>query len=220
MEKKLTYALNVGVSAIDPDDNKLDFDTPANDKSDFNQGYTIGGRVNFHPLGHLKFSQGDFKRETKVTIGIAAFTWSNDDDNNTYTDTDSKHDVDSVTGLEISGAFRSAGFSIDAQYNILNSELIDQDITNGLYRNSKTKLTNFAIEGGYMFGKKFEIVAGYEIQDADNYADTWTRTSFGANYFFHEHDFKTQVTYRIGENLDGKTDNNEDELFIQLQYVF
>lgn len=67
---------------------------------------------------------------------------------------------------------------------------------------------------------KLELVAGYESLDADNYADVWTRTSFGANYFFEKQDIKLQATYRIGENLDGVKGKDKNELFIQTQYVF
>ncbi len=116
--RKVTWAASGTVASIDPDAKKLDFDTPVNRNDDFNDGFMVGGRVDFHPFGQLKFSQGDFSGKTKATIGVAAYTWSNDDDNNTHTPgATSKADIDSVTGLEISGALRSAGFSIDAQYN-------------------------------------------------------------------------------------------------------
>ena len=116
--KKITWGASGTIASIDPDAKKLDFDTPVNRNDDFNDGFMIGGRVDFHPFGKLKFSQGDFSGKTKATIGVAAYSWSNDNDNNTYTPgATSKADVDSVTGLELSGAFRAAGFSIDAQYN-------------------------------------------------------------------------------------------------------
>jgi hypothetical protein len=67
---------------------------------------------------------------------------------------------------------------------------------------------------------KLELVAGYEWQDADNYAEEWTRTSVGANYFFKKHDIKLQATYRMGENLKGVDGADEDEVFVQAQYVF
>ena len=39
-------------------------------------------------------------------------------------------------------------------------------------------------------------MAGYESQDADNYAEAWNRTSLGANYFFSKnHDIKLQATF-------------------------
>jgi hypothetical protein len=228
IEKKVEYGVSLAAADIDPDANKLDFDTPVNGDGDFNQGWIFGGRVDFHPLGYLKKEQGDFKRETKATIGVAAFTWNNDDDNNTYTDdvtglstNAKKADLDSVTGFEVSAALRSAGFSIDAQYNMFDAETTDSTFTSGIYKNGETELTNYAIEGGYMIiPERLELVAAYQAQDADNYDDEWTRTSIGANYFIKKHDIKMQLAYRMGENLKGVTDNDENELFFQTQYVF
>ncbi|MGD2160345.1 MAG: porin [Gammaproteobacteria bacterium] len=222
--KKITYGASATVASIDPDNDKLDFDTPVNRNDDFNDGFMVGGRVDWHPFGYLKFSQGDFKRELKATIGVAAFSWSNDEDNNTNTPGclagSGKCDVDSVTGIEVSGAFRAAGFSIDAEYNSFDAETSEAGITDGIYTNGDTTLTNAAIEGGYMFGDTIELVAGYQTQDADGYATAWNRTSVGANWFLKKHDIKFQLSYRMGENLEGVENNDEDELFLQGQYVF
>ena len=156
--KKLTWGASAASASIDPDNSKLDFDTPVNRNSDFNEGWMFGGRVDFHPFGLLKFSQGDFSGDTKATIGVAVFTWNNDDDNNTSASAGppatgcnaGKCNVDSVTGYEVSGAFRTGGFSVDAQYNMFDAELVEAGITNDLYRNSETELENWSIEGGYM----------------------------------------------------------------------
>ena len=228
MDNHVTFGASVSAADIDPDAKKLDFDTPVNRNEDFNEGWMFGGRVDWHPMGYMKMSQGDFARDDlKATIGIAAFTWSNDDDNITYTDdndnslSSSKPDVDSVTGFEISGAFRGYGVSVDAEYNIFNAETIDDSFTGGIYEDGETDLESFAIEGGYMIiPSKLELVAGYEVQDADNYAEKWERTSLGLNYFFAKHDIKLQATYRMGENKNGVEDNDLDELFVQAQYVF
>ena len=218
---KIIWGASIAMGAVDPSNTKLDFDTVVQiDKGDdWSEGPMIGARIDFHPLGKLKFSQGDFKGEQKARIGAAAFVWNNDDDN---LDPTREDDVGSANGFEVSGAYRNAGFSVDVQYNIFNAELVDAGITDGLYADSETELTNFAVEGGYMvIPKTLEIIAGYQMQDADGYADTWTRTSFGLNYFFVEsHDIKMQLTYRIGASKDGKTDNDVDEIFLQMQYVF
>ena len=215
--KKITWGASGTIASIDPSSKKLDFDTPINTNDDFNDGFMIGGRVDFHPFGKLKFSQGDFSGKTKATIGVAAYTWSNDDDNNDIAD---KTNIDDVTGLEISGAFRAAGFSIDAQYNSFDADTIEAGFTGGLYENGSTTLTNAAIEGGYMINNTIEVVAGYETQDADGYATEWNRTSVGANWFIQKHDIKVQLTYRMGENLNGVENDDEDEVFLQTQFVF
>ena len=215
--KKITYGASATIASHDPSNRKLDFDTPVNrGGDDWNDGVMVGGRVDWHPFGYLKFSQGDFERKTRATIGVAAFNWSNDNDNNISPD----EDVDSVTGIEISGAFRAAGFSVDAQYNSFDSELVDSVATDGIYKNGETTLTSASIEGGYMFGETIELVAGYQTQDADGYATAWNRTSVGANWFLKKHDVKFQLSYRMGENLDGVDNNDEDEVFLQGQYVF
>lgn len=225
--RKLTWAAALASAAVDPDASKLDFDTPVNRKDDFNQGWMAGGRLDFHPLGYLAFAQGNFARETKLTLGVSAFAWGNDDDNNTYTDANGnaidpdKPDVDSATGLELSGALRWAGLSVDAQYNLIKSESIDPGFSGGIYQNGESDLENYAIEGGYMIVPgTLELVAAYESQDADGYAVTWNRSSLGANYFIAQHDIKLQFTYRMGENLDGEQGRDADEAFVQMQYVF
>lgn len=224
--KKVTWGASGTIASIDPDAKKLDYDTPVNANDDFNDGFMIGGRVDYHPFGKLKFAQGDFSGKTKATIGVAAYGWNNDGDNDTYSTggsnfpSTSKADIDSVTGLEVSGAFRAAGFSVDAQYNSFDADTVETGFTGGLYQNGTTTLTNAAVEGGYMINNTIEIVAGYQTQDADGYVTSWDRTSVGANWFINKHDTKVQLTYRKGENLNGVENDDEDEVFLQTQFVF
>ncbi len=225
-KENLTWGATFAQADIDPDAKKLDFDTPVNKSSDWNEGWVTAARVDFHPFGILKMSQGDFKGDTKATIGLAAFRWSNDSDNNTYTTggistSSSKADVDEVTGFEISGGFRASGISVDAQYNKISADAVDNNFTGGIYKNGSTDLENWAVEGGYMVvPAKFELVAGYQSQDADNYSTEWVRTSLGANWYIHKHDIKLQATFRQNEDKNGVKGNDEDEIFVQAQYVF
>ncbi len=226
--KKISWAASAAFASIDPDVNKLDFDTPANKNDDFNEGIIVGGRVDFHPMGYLKFSQGDFSRKTKATISLAAYSWSNDNDNNTYTTngisdapTSSKQDLDTVTGIEISGALRTSGISVDVELNKFDTDTVDNTINGGIYLNGTSTIDNMAVEAGYMLpSNNIELVIGYQAQDADAYAEEWTRTSFGANWFLYKHDIKVQLSVRSGENLKGVTGKDEDEIFLQSQYVF
>ena len=218
-DKILTYRASASIGSVQADDAKLRFNTPVNDLSDYADGYMIGGRVDYHPLGFVKFQQGDFSGKTRFTLGAAAYAWSNDGDVIISAPVASQ-EVDSITALEISAAFRSHGFSIDAQYNNFDSELVDASHTGGLYRNGKTTLNNAAIEGGYMFNNRFELVAGYQTQDADNYDTSWNRSSLGANWFIEGNDIKVQLSYRMGENQDGTSGNDKDEIFLQTQFDF
>ncbi len=228
LSKKITYRASVASACIDPDVKKLDFDTPANFVDDWNQGWILGGRIDFHPLGQIKFSQADFSRKALAVVGISAFTWNNDDDNNTYTDLDtgisesiSKADVDSVTGFEISAGVRGGGFSADAEYNTFNVDTVDAAFNGGLFESGETRLTTWVVEGGYMIMPgRLEVVAGYQSMDADSYDEEWTRSSIGLNWYIKGHDIKLVSTYRMGKNLNGKTDKDVNELFLQAQYVF
>lgn len=219
-DKVLTWQAAVAMGAIDPDTSRLDFDSVVQiDKGDdWNEGPMAGTRLAWHPLGYLKPSQGDFDRDARVSFHVGAFAWRNDDDN---LDAARSNDVDEVVGMEAGAALRGHGCSLDLQYNRFASDLIQDMVTSGLYRNGETDLENYAIEGGCMvIPGRIELVGGYQVQDADGYGDEWTRTSAGLNYFIREHDIKCQLTYRIGENLDGIKGNDADELFVQAQYVF
>ena len=218
-DKKLTYRASASIGSVRADDTRLRFNTPVNDLTDHSDGYMVGGRIDYHPLGFVKFMQGDFSGKTRFTLGTAAYSWSNDGDV-VISAPSASEEVDNITALEVSAAFRSHGFSIDAQYNTFDSELVDRTHTGGLYRNGKTTLNNAAIEGGYMFRNTIELVAGYQTQDADNYATSWNRTSAGVNWFIKGNDIKVQLTYRIGENIDGVTGNDKDEIFLQTQFDF
>lgn len=219
-DKKLTWGASAAQADIDPSSSRLDFDTPVNKgDDDWNEGWIFGGRVDYHPFGNMKFSQGDFSGETKATVSVAAFTWSNDGD--VEDKSGATASIDSVNGYEISAGLRSHGFSVDAEYNLFDVDTSANDFTGGLYENGSTDLTNWSIEGGYMvMPARLELVAGYSQQDADNYDDEWTRTEVGANWFIHKHDVKVQASYRMNDSKDGINGNDEDEVFVQAQYVF
>ena len=133
----------------------------------------------------------------------------------------SKADVDEATGFELSAGLRGFGFSADAQYQVVDGDTVATGFTGGVFVDGTTELEQLAVEAGYMvLPSRLELVGGWEAQDADGYADTWNRTSFGLNYFLNGYKLKGQLTYRMGENLDGVAGNDADEVFLQLQYVF
>ncbi|MDF3131098.1 porin [Kiritimatiellaeota bacterium B1221] len=223
----LTYGLGLAMGAIDTSNSKLDFDTVAslNKGDDWNEGPMFGGRVEIHPMGAIKFSQGALsgEEEFKASFGIGAFSWSNDEDEMALDDEGAvaNDNVDSVTGIEISGAVRVAGLSMDIQYNTFDSETTVAGTNSGIYKDGSTTLETFAIEGGYtVVPELVELVAAYSSMDADGYDETWTRTELGVNYYVHKHDVKYQLTYRMNADQDGEADNDVDELFVQAQFVF
>lgn len=233
-EGKLSWGAALAKVAHDPNDDGLAFRSVAslNDEEDWGEGEMIGARLDFYPMGPMGRGQGAFNvKEPKATIGVAAFTWSNDGDVRRPLAATSNaipmgfvtqdFDLDTATGFEVSAALRTGNFSGNAQFNSFDAELEDEGINRGIYRDSETTLENYALEGGYMVvPSKLEVVAGYQTQDADGYDETWNRASIGANFFIAQHDAKYQITYRMGENLHGVDGNDADEVFVQAQYAF
>ena len=81
---KLNWSGAGGVAQHDPAVNRMDFDSVVVRQADFNAGYLAVGRVDLHPLGEVKFRRGDFEHgSSKFVFSAAAFSWSNDGDNNT-----------------------------------------------------------------------------------------------------------------------------------------
>ena len=187
----------------------------------------VGARILLSPQGAIA-KPGRFRWWAKGYIGLSGYTWSNDDDirNEIEVDDDGnqilgKQDVENVSAFSVNAGLRAGGASVDVQFNSVDSELVDNGINNGLYANSETTLESYALEGGYMVvPSTIEVVAGWSSLDADGYSSSWDRLEFGLNYFIQKHDIKFQTTYRMGENKDGKSGNDVDELFVQAQYVF
>jgi phosphate-selective porin OprO and OprP len=228
-DKKVGYRIGVGSEYHDPAAVTMDFDTPANDQDDWNQGLIVSGRVDFHPLGELKYDQADFHSESfKLTVSVGAYAWRNDDDNNTYTDPTTgvaldpdRPDLDSANGLEVSGGVRGRGFSADVEWQRISGDTVDPAFTGGLYLDGTTDLDKLSVNAGYMFpGNHFEIAAGWDSLDADNYADTFDRTTVGFNYYLHKHDLKFMAHYRMVENFLGFTGQDHNVVFAMGQYVF
>lgn len=224
---KLIYGAAFTSASVDPDQTKLDVDTPINRNADFNQGWLAGGRIEFQPIGKVDFSQADFSRELGLAFGIGAYVWDNDGDNNTSTDAAGNHtggtnpDVDRITGIELSVSLRGYGLSVDFQANRFNAETVDGAYTGGLFQTGDAELTQFALEGGYMIlPKTLEVVAAHESQDSDTYADPWVRDTLGVNYYLQGHDLKLQLNLRKSENIDGVAGADSVESFLQGQYQF
>ncbi|HET6279290.1 MAG TPA: porin, partial [Candidatus Polarisedimenticolia bacterium] len=152
---KVAYAANIGAQQHDPAINRMDFDSPLNNAADWNEGAVVAARVDFHPLGYFKMSQGDFEREaSRVAFGLSAFGWKNDDDNNIYTDpatglttNTTKVDLDQAAGGEASFAYRGRGVTLDAVYQVVSADTVDGTFTGGLYRDGSTDLDKVELIG-------------------------------------------------------------------------
>ena len=227
-EGRFGWGISAGSESHDPSSDRMDFDTPVNGQSDWNEGWAASARVEVFPMGPMKYDQGDLKHsDPKVSLALAGYIWANDDDRNTYTDSDgesenaTKADLDQATGLEASAGFRGKGLSADAELHRVHGETVVQDFTGGLYQNGETNLTLFSGSAGYMLvQKRLEAVVGYDILDASNYASTWTTLYVGANVFLDGHNLKFQGGYSLGRNANGVTDQDLNQVTLLAAYVF
>ncbi len=226
--RKITWGASFGGQRHDPDARRIDFDTPANQDTDWNEGLLASARIDFHPNGFMKFDQSDFHTdEFKWNVSLAAFSWNNDGDNNTYSDedggslNDSKADLDASTGFEVSAGLRGHGWSFDAEYNKLTGDTVVEDFTGGIYIDGSTDMDKFQVEGGYMLpNANLEIAGKWQFQEADGHETRWEATEIGLNYFLNEHKLKVQLTYRMGRNVFGVDGDDADSIFLQWQFVF
>lgn len=215
------YQVGAYEAYIDGDTAKLDFGSGANKGDDWYGGKMATGGLDFSLVGDkVGKAQGDFDRNTQLAVGVNGFSWRNDDDEVGGDGNFAKDkQYESVTGYSADIAFRGGGLSVDGQYNAFTSQT-NGDITDGLIQNGDGDFNTYSVEGGYMVVPgKAEIVAGYQGLDADAYAETWTRSSVGVNYFLNGHTDKIQATYRVGNNREGVDGDDANELYVQLQHV-
>lgn len=218
------YAVGYWQAGIDRDEDKLDFETRANDDSTY-YGDMVAGRVDFYPFGAFKMAQGDFGREQqpKVGIGVNAFNWSFNEDHAesdtpaAATDPDT---YDDVTGVGIDLALRWMGLSADAAYQSFASETVGSAFTGGIIENGEGDFDTHLVKAGYMIvPNRLEIAAGYEGLSADAWDEDWEVTSVGANWFFNQHTNKVQLTYQMHDNFEGVADDEADIVYLQFQHV-
>ncbi|MBN4073837.1 hypothetical protein JYU18_01105 [bacterium AH-315-E07] len=222
---KFVWDLGIAMAEIDPANNQIDFDTEIQSENLNSEGVLFGGRVQYFPMGYFKETHDDFSGDaSKLGFALAAFSWDNDGDQRGL-DPDSP-DIDSVTGIELSSAYRGHGFSIDAQYNTFSAEAVTADLgkisgTTIFEANGDADLDVYAIEAGYMVvPEKFQVALSYAAQDAEPYADEWTQIQVGATYYVKKHDIKFQGTYRIEESVDGVVGEDQNTFYLQAQYLY
>ena len=211
-----SYRVGLYEAGLDGDTDAIDFESTAGGDSEYT-GRLIIGRVDIHPGGPIPFAQGDFGEAQGFAFGINAYTWSNDDD----TVFNGAADYDDITGVGVDAAYRGGGFSIDTEYNTISAETVGNMVTTGIIEDGDADLDTFAVEGGFMFvPNKWEVVAGYEILDADAFDEEFTRTSVGINHFFNKHKDKLRFTVRSSSDVNGVDGDDAIETFLQLQHTF
>lgn len=229
--KRFEYKFNVGGESFDPDNKRMDFDTPVNDAGDFNLGWVGAGRVTFFPQDPIKRDQGDFRRGSfNYALEAAAFAWTNNEEDLTYTDVvdgvqtcnnDRKCDLDNANGWELSAGVRGHGLSADLEYNQVFGEMVAKNVNSGMYVDGETTIKKWQLEGGYMLANlPIEFVYKRDSMDTVGYEKKWYANDFGINYFFNKHKAKAQFLYRMESNVNGADNDDRNQIIMQWQFVF
>ena len=181
------------------------------------EGKLIGGRVEIHPGGDVKFGQGNIGGTSGWEIGLNGFVWSNDDDRRA----NAGSDYDSVNGLGIDGAWRQGGWSVDAEANMFSAETRNESFTGGIVEDGDAEVQTTSIEGGYMIvPRSWEVVAGLAAEEADAWDETETQAGVGVNHFISGNNNKLQVSLVQTADSDGVNGADVTDLYVQLQHAF
>jgi len=225
---KFSWDSGLALASVDRDNSQIDINTiiTTNDGSIGGdpKGLLFGGRLQYFPNGYFSPAQGDFDRgPTKLGFAVAAYNWSNEGDTE-----NGSAIVDDITGLELSAALRSRGFSVDAQYNRISASLESPSLEARIKgdgsvfdTNGDAELDIFALKGGYMLiPDTLELVLAYTQQDTENYAEALVENSVGVNYFIKQHALKFLLSYTERENINGIDNNDQDVIRSQFQFLF
>lgn len=181
------------------------------------EGQLLAARIELHPLGEVPREHGDFERgPMRFTVGAAAYGWWNDGD----APVAEVMDAARTSGVEVSGALRGGGLSLDAELDRITSRAPGA-ATSGLYVNGASALTKASLEAGYMVvPKRLEGLVGLDALQTDAHDATWRRAAVGMNWYVRGHDLKFSFMHRESFNDRGRPDRRSRASYLQAQFAF
>jgi len=225
---RVAYWGSVGALGHDPDAHRMKFESLIGGSDDLNEGVLVAGRLDLHPRGSMTFSDGDSHTPRfKYTWSLAGYVWENNGNINRLTEggvslDPERADLDSASGLELSGGLRGRGITLDWQYNRIRGETVANDFSGGLYVGGDTHLDVFAVEGGYRFSRS-PVELGGELSrfEADGYADAMDRATLVLNlHGLDRFNAKLQISHGWMSSRGGVPGDDFQETRIQLQYFW
>jgi hypothetical protein len=225
---KVAYWSSLGALGHDPGADRMKFDSLVGGSGNLNEGLVLAARLDLHPRGAMTFADGDAHTpRLKYTWSLAGYVWENDGNNNLFTEGGEaldaeKEDLDSASGLEVSGGLRGRGITLDWQYNRIEGHTVCKGFSGGIYANGETRLDIAAAEGGYRL-RRFPVELGGALErfDADGYAEPWEKTTLVLNlHGLERFNSKLQVSHGWISNRQGVPGEDFQETRIQLQYVW
>ena len=210
---RIFYAANIGVQNASSLASDMAFRSPANGDSTDNKGWSAAARVDFYALGRAIYDKAPLGykltpydrsdiNDTKdwlLSFSVGGFAWWNQGNNNGLcADVDPTlcTDLQNAGGVEASGGVRGYGLSADFEYQFVRGNTVDDTYTGGLYQDGRTSLHKATVNAGYMvIAKHFELVAGWSILSASNFANPWNRAIAGLNGFVKGYNIRFSADY-------------------------
>lgn len=230
-EGKVAYWGSVGALGHDPGTSRIKFDSLVGGSGSLNEGLLISGRVDLHPRGGMTFFDGDpHTPRLRYTWSLAGYVWENDGSNDSFTEggvavDPERADLDSATGLELSGGLRGRGVTLDWQLNCIRGETVVPDFTGGIYVGGGTDLEVAAIEGGYWIrNRPVELGAALARLEADGYSEAWESATLTLNLhgwrWVSWFTGRLQISHEWTFSRQGVPGDDFRETRVQFQYLW
>ncbi|MBI2215264.1 MAG: hypothetical protein HYU52_16565 [Acidobacteria bacterium] len=177
-----------------------------NKSSNDNTEYQYNARVTWQPFGDVKYSESDFESKDKPLFALA-LQW---EDNDMHGATSGNDNAREIMGGDV--VFKYKGLSVFAE-----TFYRDNDFETG----ADTESEGVHYQIGYLFpNRKFELAARFAQYDpnVDVLNDAQTEKGIAGSWYWNKHSYKLQGDYRQVEN--NKTKQTNDELRVQLQFIF
>ena len=203
--------------SAEPSEIRLDGVAELGDRG--NEGHLVAGRLEFHPLGEVPREHGDFDRgPLRVTVATAAYAWRSDGDSSVMAG-----DVAAtrVSGLEVSGALRVRGLSVDAEFEHVSADARRPILDDSWYTSGDTHVRKGSIEAGYLILREhLEALAGFDVLDARTFDTSWRRVAGGLNWYVNRHRLKLSLMHRESFNDLGVNDARSRATYVQTHFAF
>ena len=211
----------LGSEAHKQDARNLRFESTVGASSELNSGWLATGRLDLQPTGPRRADKG-----LHFEIGFAGYYWENDGSRNTLTEggvavDPERPDLDTASGLELSGALDTAGFTLDFQRNVIRGQTVDRDFTGGVYLAGETRGAASTIQSGYWIHRLVQLAAGATRFDTRSYLEPWKERILGINFDLQDkYHSKLQITGRWIDNRFGVPGQDYFEVRLQTQHIW
>jgi len=225
---RVSYWASAGELGHKPDVGALEFESVMGGSDNLNTGLVLAGRLDLHPRGPMTFADSDpHTPELKHTWSLAGYRWENDGKTNRFTEggvslDPERADLDSATGLELSGGLRGRGITLDWQHNRIRGETLLPGFTGGIFTDGDTRLKVSAVEGAYRIRRSFvELGGALSRTDADGFQDTSRAATAVVNlYMVRRYMYKLQISHTWNSSRHGVPGDDFQTTRVQFQYVW